>query len=144
MKIKRHMVPAIITGFGHVLVLVWGRVLEELKVCTVTATQCTYLAVRFRMDVEIVICAQGRGSKKEHPDGKHIHEKFCSLLQIGHSQTNVIDTTHAGDAAFYRRCYIGSYYVVRFHLVFLQTSALCLFDRKALCDNPEAAEGAPN
>src|SRR5258708_33839377 len=99
--IKRHMVTTIITGFGHVLVLVRCRVLEELKVCAVTATQCTYLAVRLWMDVEIVIRAPRRVQRINHLAAKHIHEKLRSLLQIGHSQTNVFDTTHAGDTAFY-------------------------------------------
>src|SRR5438128_3818712 len=136
--IKRHMVTTIITGFGHMLVLVRRRVLEELKVCAVTATQCTYLAVSLRMEVEIVIRAPRRVQRIDHLAAKHIHEKLRSLLQIGHSQTDVFDTTHAGDAAFHRRCYIGSYYVVRFHLVFLQTSELFLFVKKVPCDNTEA------
>src|SRR5207245_10959627 len=113
------MVTAIITGFGHVLVLVRRRVLEELKVCAVTATQCTYLAVSLWMDVEIVIRAPGRVQRIDHLAAKHIHEKLSSLLKIGHSQTNVFDTTHAGEAVF-----VGSRYVVRFHRLFLQTSEL--------------------
>src|SRR5436853_2020775 len=123
------MVTTIITGFGHVLVLVRRRVLEELKVCAVTATQCTNLAVRLRMEVEIVIRAAGRVQRIDHLAAKHIHEKLRSLLQIGHSQTNVIDTTHAGDAAFG-----ASFYVVRFHWY---SSKLQVFVEP--CGNPGAA-----
>src|SRR3989442_12755378 len=137
------MVTTIITGFGHVLVLVRRRVHEELKVCAVTATQCTYLAVRLRMDVEIVIRAPRWVQRIDHLAAKHIHEKLRSLIEIGYRQPNVFDATHAGEATF-----AGSRYIVRFHRFFLQTSGLAGLVKSGCCclssANPKRGHQANN